>query len=92
MDAMLTLKLTDNRLAGELQIAGRRMDIREAVVEGDRLRFQANLPPFAGMVLDFDARVLPDKLEGDVTLSIEAVGRSQTHPWVARRAEPTGSD
>ncbi len=89
----VTLSLRDQLLSGELRTGdGKTLPIHDAYMEGDRLRFRVSMRQLASIELDFDARVTPETLAGQVTFAIEALGKSQTFPWNATRAEANSGD
>ena len=80
----LTLKLNGDRLAGTLQSQGRTFAIQDAVIAGDKLSF---LVDAGRALLEFNARVTEEGLQGQLIWSVEAAGRSGTFPWLARKSK-----
>ena len=83
----LKLKLDGERLSGEIRTNLGKMPIKRAVIQGDRLTFQVTSERSGGLVLDFDAVVTPDRIDGRVVLTLEALGRDMKLPWKAKRDE-----
>ena len=80
----LTLKLDGQKLTGELVVTSGKAEIQDALIEGNRLTFQAKTDGPRGLLLDFDAKISKTKIAGSVDVVIEAIGRSMKLPWTAR--------
>jgi len=85
----LKLKLAEGRLTGELTTTAGKIPIDRAVIQGDRLKFQATSEKSGGLVLDFDAVVTAKQITGRVVVTVEALGRDITLPWKATREQQT---
>ncbi len=81
----LTLKMNDDVLSGVLESRQQKMEIESAVVDGDQISFQVGVNQFGGILLEFQGRVNENKIEGDITYTIEAIGREGKIPWKATR-------
>jgi peroxiredoxin len=85
VEDQLTLQLKNDQLTGTLHAGENVVEIQDAVVDGERLKFVVELEQLGGLVLNFDAKISPEKIDGEVTFTVQTVGRSQTFPWHAER-------
>jgi hypothetical protein len=83
----LTLKLKDDELGGTLVANGEKIEVQDAVIDGDKLTFSVDSTKLRGMVIDFVGKASEDLIEGEATFAIDAVGKSFSVPWIARRAD-----
>ncbi|MEX0937429.1 MAG: redoxin domain-containing protein [Pirellulales bacterium] len=84
----LTIDLEGGRLSGVLKTPDREMEIEQAVMKDDELTFHVALTGFATEVtIDFRGTVKNDSLTGEATFKVDAIGRSQSFPWTAKRVD-----
>lgn len=81
---ILKLALTDNLLTGTLKSNGRQFEIEEAVIIDDQLAFLVDVGP---ILLEFKATVDNAGIQGQITWTAEAAGRSGILPWKAEKTE-----
>jgi peroxiredoxin len=83
LDQLLTLKLDGDRLSGELESDGEKIDIRNAAINGDEITFSVESPKLKDMVINFVGKVEADELRGESKISIDSIGKTFSVPWVA---------
>lgn len=87
MEESLTIKLEGDQLKGTIVSDGNEIPIEDAVMDGKQLKFSVTMPQRRGIILDFDARVEEDELEGKIRIAVESFGREWTSPWKATRTK-----
>ena len=88
IDERLSLEIYDDRIEGTLQSDDRYYPVKAATLDGDKLSFQVTVKEVGqDLTLDFEAKVYPNQLKGNVRLGIGLIGKSYELPWRAERVE-----
>ena len=91
-EATLSLRLEQNQLTGSVSTPELKTEIQRAKIDGDAIRFRVPLPQ-GGMILDFDGKVAPAKIDGTIDLVLEGFGKTiRELPWKAVRSGSPESD